>query len=165
MFSAVLHEYLSYSCTKKTVPRTDRTKNSFCKNTLRVILFHRSPFQYGKVAAFLRRPCEQTHSHVSAQAQYHRHKPLGYFCSENVCNFLFNSTKILLSCQSVSNSPLFSPPIAHAECLELLRVDFEEVVLLETPAPVEPDGARGVHACALVEPEDVLHGDDRHAGT
>ena len=54
--------------------------------------------------------------------------------------------------------------VAHTKCLQFLRVEFEEVVLLETPTPVDADGAGGVHAGALVEGEEILHGDDRHAG-
>ena len=54
--------------------------------------------------------------------------------------------------------------ITHTECLQLLRVELEEIVLLEAPAPVDADGARCVHAGALVKCEEILHGDDRHAG-
>ena len=53
--------------------------------------------------------------------------------------------------------------IAHAECLELLRIELEEVVLLETPTPVDTDGAGRIHTRALVECEEILHGNDRHA--
>ena len=55
--------------------------------------------------------------------------------------------------------------ITHAECFQFFRVEFEEVVLLEAPAPVDADGARRVHAGALIECEEILHGDDRHART
>ena len=53
--------------------------------------------------------------------------------------------------------------IADAERLQFFRVELEEVVLLEAPAPVDADGARRVHPRALIECQKVLHGDDRHA--
>ena len=55
------------------------------------------------------------------------------------------------------------PMIAGAEPPQFLRIEFEEVVRLETPAPVETDRTRRIHAGALIESEEILHGDDRHA--
>ena len=58
-----------------------------------------------------------------------------------------------------------SPMVTHTKCLQFLRVEFEEVVLLEAPTPVDADGARCVHAGTLIEGKEILHGDDRHART
>ena len=53
--------------------------------------------------------------------------------------------------------------VSHAECLELLRIELEEVVLLEAPTPVDAECAGRIHTGTLVECEEILHGNDRHA--
>ena len=55
------------------------------------------------------------------------------------------------------------PVILDAERPEFLRVELEEVVFFETPAPVDADGAGGIHTRALVEGKEILHRDNRHA--
>ena len=52
--------------------------------------------------------------------------------------------------------------VSHAECLELFRIEFEEVVFLEAPTPVDADRAGRIHTGTLVECEEILHGNDRH---